>query len=268
MWTVANPLQTPEPVPAEVRKEALLVSKVSGQGCLVKNWQTYLLASTALVSMGGVAANAAPPAPVTFGMWSGGYIGGNIAVARMSSNCTTVGYGYYSCGAEYGNQTYNQTGVMGGLQAGWDWQDRYFVYGVVGDVDWAGLKATSSQDAGYYAGDAKVNWVGTFRGRAGVALENTLIYFTGGVAVGGVSGSANADHGVYPYQGFNKTNVGWVAGMGIEHKFAGTNMSVFAQALYYDLGSVTGPVTVYSETYQSKYTYDVYAAEFGFNWHF
>jgi hypothetical protein len=88
------------------------------------------------------------------------------------------------------------------------------------------------------------------------------------VAFGGVKASAAADYGFYNYGGLNNTNVGWVAGMGIEHKIPHSMWSFFAEALYYDLGKVTGPSVDNGETYQNAYSVEIVAAKIGFNRHF
>ena len=77
----------------------------------------------------------------------------------------------------------------------------------------------------------------------GLAVDNTLVYLTGGVALGEVksytTGVANA--GCLNYGAMNDTKVGWVAGGGVEHKF-NRNWAFKGEALYYDLGhqSATG----------------------------
>ena len=75
--------------------------------------------------------------------------------------------------------------VLGGVQAGYDWQyGRSFVFGVVGDWTWTNLKTNVSNMSGSISYESKVNWLASFRGRAGLALDDTLVYVTGGLGVG------------------------------------------------------------------------------------
>ena len=47
------------------------------------------------------------------------------------------------------------TGVVGGVEIGYDWQDRYFVYGVAADWTWTDLSETSRGPVGALAGTIK-----------------------------------------------------------------------------------------------------------------
>ena len=84
-------------------------------------------------------------------------------------------------------------------------------------------------------------WLGTARGRLGIAFGSWLPYATGGVAVGRVSYS---DFGFFPFlpssntSSITQTRVGWTAGGGVEWKFD-QRWSIKAEYLYVDLGSTT-----------------------------
>lgn len=245
----------------------------------------FLLATTCLVALGSAvgtgyaadlpakAAPYAPPlAPVV--TWTGGYVGGHLGVARMNSSCTpgaADAYAYYSCG--YTNSlNLNDTGFAGGIHAGYDWQmDRSFVVGVVADWTWTGLDRTISLSYGSYKFNPKIDWLASFRGRMGLAFDQTLVYFTGGVALGKVSAtSLNTSSGV-SYSPMDKTQVGWVAGLGVEHKFSPgrAGWAVNAELLYYDLGHVTGETTISSSTtYRNEYNFEVFEARLGASYRF
>jgi outer membrane immunogenic protein len=89
-----------------------------------------------------------------------------------------------------------------------------------------------------------VRWLGTVRGRAGLALDNVLIYLTAGLAYGRTDHTATV-HGVPPpttptvAHDFSGTKVGAVAGVGTEYALD-QRWSVKAEALYVDLGKRTG----------------------------
>lgn len=73
----------------------------------------------------------------------------------------------------------------------------------------------------------RTEWLGTFRGRVGLPLDNVLIYGTAGLAVGGVR--------VEGFGGSDRSErFGWTGGGGIEVAFDG--WSLRGEYLYYDLG--------------------------------
>ena len=89
-------------------------------------------------------------------------------------------------------------------------------------------------------------------------MSPTLLYVTGGAAFGGVK-SSWTDNDAAPDNtslAVDKVKVGWVAGGGIEHAFAG-NWLVRVEGLYHDLGKVSaGPApnigTAYNTTFRHK----------------
>jgi outer membrane immunogenic protein len=121
---------------------------------------------------------------------------------------------------------------------GYNWQLGNFVYGLEGDWNALGGKATT--DGVFLQASFGADWVATTRGRAGLALDATLLYFTGGLAFGRTKDSAvNTSNGV-PFRSFSEeaTNVGWTVGAGIEQKLS-ANWSAKAEFRYIDLGSRT-----------------------------
>jgi len=115
----------------------------------------------------------APPLPAIYD-WSGFYIGGHIGAgsAKFEFN-TGVNSGY-------------QTGVVGGLQLGFNSQSRNIVWGIEGDVSGASIRAGQDNPI-----QAQVDLLASIRGRLGLAVDRVLVYGTGGVAY--VSGSAEAN---------------------------------------------------------------------------
>ena len=77
----------------------------------------------------------------------------------------------------------------------------------------------------------KVDWLATVRGRLGVALSPTLVYVTLALPSAawiwlGYGGTFNS----VPVHVLDRSQIGWVAGGGIEHAFAGM-WSVRAEVL-------------------------------------
>lgn len=243
----------------------------------MKTHKKYLLATTcALIALGaGDVANAAGPAPLPMPMWAGAYVGANIGVARLNATASQVtpSYGYYGpCTDYYGSASCatSATGLVGGGEAGYDWQSRYFVYGVVADWDWTGLKhtVTSPNYGGSFT--AQVGWLASVRGRMGLALDDTLVYFTGGVAVGQVKSntySIGSSGNGGSYGTLDSDKVGWVAGAGVEHKL-NQQWSIKGEFLYYDLGNANNGTNRVGISYASEFTHEILLGQVGLEFHF
>jgi outer membrane immunogenic protein len=91
-----------------------------------------------------------------------------------------------------------------------------------------------------------VDWMASFRGRAGFAVDRALFYVTGGAAVAGIGGSSttvvNGPGIAIPAGTFTASNVGsttvwgWTVGGGIEWAFS-QNWSVAGEYRYTDFGN-------------------------------
>jgi outer membrane immunogenic protein len=155
------------------------------------------------------------PAPLGPSSWAGPYLG------------ATIGY-------EWGSVSNNPTrpaGVEGGIEGGYNWQFGQFVAGVEGDINASGAEDT------FAPWQFSNPWFGTLRGRAGVAIGNTLIFGTAGLAVGGLTVDSPGNLSQ------SRTSAGWTAGAGVEVGFM-PHWSAKAEWLYLDLSdrsfSVTG----------------------------
>lgn len=141
--------------------------------------------------------------------WMGPYIGGNL------------GYGW----GDVSHNGARPSGVLGGLQAGYNYQSGQLVVGIEGD-----LQLNSSDDM--FAGWKFSNpWFGTVRGRLGYAFNNVLLYGTGGLAFGSLKVQAG---GLTESQ----TSAGWTAGVGAEVAI-NQNWSAKVEYLYVDLSEKT-----------------------------
>ena len=148
--------------------------------------------------------------------WSGFYVGANVGAAYARSS---IGDDPSSLIALLGGNTIaaNTTGVIGGLQAGYNWQFNSFVFGLEGDISVASLNG--SQTLGPFVFSSRLNDLGTIRGRLGWAFDRVLVYGTGGVAFanlndqfGNIAGPATV--------GPSSSVTGWTAGAGVEYAFA------------------------------------------------
>mgnify|MGYP001187279187 FL=1 len=152
--------------------------------------------------------------PATFD-WSGPYLGifgAAIAVdGTYDATCTAA----VPCAVPtYTDIEHSGIGYAGGILGGWNYQMDSFVMGIEGDWAFGGTVATNDEPG--IDTDLSFNNIATLRARAGFALDNTLLYFTGGLAAvdmefGAVMSSTESDSAwVY----------GWTVGGGLEHAFS------------------------------------------------
>jgi len=180
--------------------------------------------------------------------WTGVYIGGNIGYGWGKSDNdfadAVTGFGTVPMGSD----TTNVNGVIGGLQAGYNWQTGSFVFGLETDVQLSGQKgsgaaicpAASCGPGGTVTHTEQLTWFGTARGRLGWAFDRWLIYGTGGLAYGTVESSGSVNFFVPvrltgPYSD-SATRVGWVAGAGLEGAIT-RNWTARVEYLYIDFGT-------------------------------
>lgn len=128
-------------------------------------------------------------------------------------------------------------GVLGGVQAGYNYDFGGFVLGVEADLQASGMKLVTTQGAA--TGTFSVDQFGTLRARAGIAADRFLPYVTGGLAV--ANGHINITDGVTTYDE-RKVSVGWTIGAGVEYAVT-DNVTLKAEYLYADFGkaSYAGP---------------------------
>jgi opacity protein-like surface antigen len=180
-------------------------------------------------------------------------------------NWTGVYVGGFAGGSAWGNADWvspngatsvSFAGVLIGGDIGYNYQVGPWVYGIEGDLGWSnaiGGKSAQCPSGGvnsfFYTCEVRADWLSTVTGRIGYAVDRTLFYAKGGLAVGEVnaravfnpgSGFSPAAFNVQPGLAFSSSNtgVGWTAGAGFE--FALTrNCSFKAEYKYFDLGSST-----------------------------
>ncbi len=180
------------------------------------------------------------PPPVYDLDWTGFYLGVNGGYAWNWGNDAVV------FGSTVGLRPNPSGGLFGGpLGYNWQWTPEW-VFGVETDFDGAGIfgSALASDPFGATAED-RVDLLGTLRGRAGYALENILLYGTGGLAYGRTElGTSVTDKigGLCGPAGFcanassTQWMVGWAAGVGFDWAFL-PRWSFRTEYLHYDLGS-------------------------------
>ena len=191
--------------------------------------------------------------------WTGPYIGINAGYGVDTSqtdalfNDAGIGAPPFATGASS-----KLDGVLGGAQAGYNWQAGRWLFGLEADI-----QATNQQAGPTYlcpgaicnptiadvdtpvtvAHDYKLDWLATVRGRAGAAITpDTVIYATAGLALAGiwnVGAVLDSTAAVAPLFDINeRTKAGWTAGAGIESHLAG-NWTGKIEYLHMDFGSAS-----------------------------
>ncbi len=204
--------------------------------------------SALALSCGAQAADLPVKAPIALAdppmNWTGWYAGLQGGFARDAGGFQDPD-GLYTAGFAPRNFGTRHTGGILGGHVGYNWQNARFVYGFEADASglWgnartAALPAFPAQSPISF----DVDWLATFRGRAGFTLDPaTLVYVTGGVAFGHVNNSAALFSGSNILQGVisnDETRTGWVIGAGIERMF-NARWTARAEVRYVDLGSGT-----------------------------
>jgi outer membrane immunogenic protein len=126
--------------------------------------------------------------------------------------------------------TFDLSGGLIGGTVGYNWQFGQAVIGAEGDIDWSGIKGTTTTVLCPGGCETRNKWLATARGRVGFSFDRFLPYFTGGLAFGDI----NANRPGFP--GGSISNAGWTVGAGLEVGLV-SNVSLKAEYLYVDLGN-------------------------------
>jgi outer membrane immunogenic protein len=225
----------------------------------------------------------APPAAAY--SWTGFYLGANLGYSagragndwnffapnRSGSPTATVCSTFAGGGGAIcanGSDSNKLSGVLGGLQAGYNWQAGNVLLGIEADFQSSGQRGSRTFTTNFeflafplpvpgtiaapYS--EKLTSLGTLRGRVGFAADRWLVYATGGLAYGQVAidGSATATStagspgcapggpggtSLCPLAAWSNTAVkaGWTIGAGIEGALT-NHWSVKVEYLHVDLG--------------------------------
>ena len=231
-----------------------------------------LLAASALIALSFSAFAADLPArtfaPVGLApifSWTGFYVGANAGFIQSKAAATDLS-GWWNP-----NETIHSSGsgVLGGIQAGYNYQVGAIVFGLEADLTATNADAKASSIGNARIDQHKTSALGTVRGRVGYAFDRTLLYVTGGLAY------ANVKNRVYDYSTTdnNAETSGWrtgyaVAGGGVETAI-NVHWTVKVEALYYNLGSSSAQfidTSSVSTTYVFKTKNDGAVARIGLNY--
>ena len=181
----------------------------------MKTLRTMLLGATCLISALGAAQAADPygrdslkdgPAHMPPIVWTGLYLG-------LHFGSTAIDEGNIKIDGEDWGTVESESAFLFGTHIGYNLQTSGdLVLGIEGDITGSGADA--------------INMLATLRGRAGLAMDKSLIYVTAGVAY------LDWDFGVGVADAAFDSSTGWVVGAGYEQKIT-NNLSVGIEGLYY-----------------------------------
>jgi opacity protein-like surface antigen len=208
---------------------------------------------------------------VTAWSWAGPYLGLNIGYSAGKSKTdavfsdATLGAPLFATGSSD-----SLNGLIGGVQAGYNWQAGNWVAGIEADIQMSGQGATPTYvcpgavcnpaivdfdapvTASFVQGH-KLDSFGTLRGRLGTTITpDVMAYATGGLAVGSIRTSVSLSGTGFDADGnpgvvsapFSVLTIkpGWTVGAGLEGRLFG-NVTGKVEYLHMDFGTVSASVT-------------------------
>jgi outer membrane immunogenic protein len=181
------------------------------------------------------------PAPLPAD-WTGFYIGAHAGAAWQFAQNNQDPYNDKTAPA-----TTTNTGFIGGGQIGYNFQRGNFVYGLEADISGLSGKGTGTINdftGSTYSASNQVRWLSTVRARLGLAVGDTMVYATAGVAFGGVKNNVTINpfnccgsEGTRTYSE-SKTRAGLAVGGGVSHMWD-RNWIVSLEGMFVDLGRST-----------------------------
>ena len=167
--------------------------------------------------------------------WTGFYLGGHFGYGTGS-----LGPGTNAEPLQGAFFPHSITGMIGGYQAGYNWQlTNRVVLGVEADISFGSpVDIPRLAPASF---NTTIDYVATGRGRLGYAMGTWMPYVTGGVAWGSTHVALNDLGAIVPPKRY-LTHVGWTAGLGIEVAVGG-NWTAKAEYDYVDLARRTYDLT-------------------------
>jgi outer membrane immunogenic protein len=177
---------------------------------------------------------AAPVVPVYD--WTGFYVGGYGGYAfgnQNLNNATGPNPGFANF-----TSNWETHGAFGGGEAGAMWQMGTAVFGVEADVAGTNIQGRNNfglTDVNGLAMDDfnKLKWVGSVRGRGGIAVDRLLLFFDGGWAFGEIQHTNTVAGGAVDQ--FTVSRSGLVAGGGLAYAIT-NNVIGKVEYRYYNLG--------------------------------
>jgi outer membrane immunogenic protein len=170
--------------------------------------------------------------------WSGVYGGVNAGYSWGR-----VPYDATSAGAPISSGTLTPGSFVGGGQFGYNYQMGSVVLGLEADIAWRQGRDTSiwflPNGLDTMSFRSEQSWVGTLRPRAGIAIDNWLVYATGGLAYGSFKHDFTESRptvaGASRTAADSDVRAGWTVGAGVEYA-PSKRWSLGLEYLYADYG--------------------------------
>lgn len=253
--------------------------------------------------MGAPVYKAAPPVRPACAQFGGFYVGGNVGANyythdwKDQANLGGLFGGAIAPGLNATEGTNSKAGWNAGGQLGWNYQAGCTVWGVVTDWNWASTKADAFYQSfpggalgpfvpSTLSATSELNWFGTARTRAGVVVDNLLLYVTGGFAFANFDRTLAYTANPFPFGARaatvtdSSTRVGFAVGAGTEWNL-GNNWSFGSEFLYLGFqkdelsftcsaGGVGSscPALTPARTYNFTFNDSVWVARFNLNYRF
>ena len=223
-----------------------------------------ILLATAAIATPALAADVVyqePPAPAPVSIepvtqtttWTGLYVGAQAGVAfGNSDNGASFNTSNGTGGSGIFNGDDSNSGFIGGGTIGYDYQMGNFVVGALADINYIDASESRSYTTGLgntFTTNSDINYLGTVRAKLGYAMDNVLVYGTGGLAYAGLDNSMTSPSntsGEFAGYSFNQSSddndVGYTVGAGVDF-MATQNISFGVEYLYTNLGSNDQTIT-------------------------
>ena len=188
----------------------------------------------------------APPPPPFVPTWQGFYVGGHVGYGEADFDADAFRRRDFVEGGfneAFFDTSLSPDGLLGGIQGGYNWQMNSLVFGIEGDIsftDWSESAVlfddfNPQQQNRVGTVSTEVDLLASVRGRLGFAMQDLMIYGTGGVAWADAEAKGRFDvDGVTVASGKESFNdVGFVVGGGASWMVIPQTFSVGVEGLYY-----------------------------------
>lgn len=210
--------------------------------------------------------DAAACAPPPLFLWEGYYAGGFAGAAWSSIHAADNVIVLTSSGIVPVDPL-SSTGLMGGVQLGYNLQYGRFVYGIEAEFggldDGASVSFTNPSLHGLLHITSSAGFFGDVAGRAGVLSWNTLFYAKAGFAF--FTGDVRLSDGQGGVLQDSSTFTGWTVGAGVEYPLA-PDWTIKAEYQYFDLANDNSGCCLSGASMSVHNTITANAVKIGFNW--
>jgi outer membrane immunogenic protein len=227
---------------------------------------TGMIASASAADLPAKPVYKAPAAIVAYN-WSGWYVGAFVGVTATRSR------GLDPEGSPTGEFENTGVGFTGGGTVGYNWElgaspfgGRWLV-GLEGDLGYFGDTHSVHEFNDTFIYNTKTNWLGTARGRVGIANGPNLSYLTGGYARMRFTDSNRLTTPAGTEISSTETKSGWTVGSGVETMLGG-GWTAKSETLYINMGGGNPLLQRLSDLDSVVNEHRYYTQRFGVNYLF